>query len=64
MLVEMQIEILDGGENLVICRLKQTSAKTQFEFVPRDTEKFKLKHNLNSNLYREIFTKCEFLDFV
>ena len=28
--------------------------KSQFEFVPRDTEEFRSNQNLNSNLYREI----------
>ena len=32
----------------------QIKTKSQFEFVPQDTEKFKLKQNLNSNVYREI----------
>jgi len=53
MIVEMQIEILNGGEILVNCKTKiticigtgryrgiQIQSKSQFEFVPRDTDEF------------------------
>jgi len=53
MLVGMQIETLNGGEILVNCKTKitiwictgkyrgiQIQTKSQFEFVPRDTEEF------------------------
>jgi len=36
MLVGILIEILNGGEILVTCKTK----KSQFEFVPGDTEEF------------------------
>ena len=32
----------------------QIQQKSHFEFVPRETSKFKSNHNLNSTLYREI----------
>jgi len=51
MIVEMQIEILNGGEIVVNCKTKitisictgryreiQIQSKSQFEFVPRDTD--------------------------
>jgi len=49
MLVEMQIEIRDFSQLHV-----QITPKSGFEFAPRNTEEFKFKQNLNSNLYREI----------
>jgi len=49
MIVEMQIEILNGGEILVNCK-----PNIRFELVPGDPEKFKFNQNLNLNLYREI----------
>jgi len=53
MIVEMQIEILNGGEILVNCKTKitnwictgryrgiQIQSKSQFEFVPQDSDEF------------------------
>jgi len=52
MIVEMQIEILNGGEILVTCK----KLNSQFEFVLGDTEEFKI----NFNLYREILMNLSF----
>jgi len=53
MIVQMQIEILNGGEILINCKTKitigictgryrgiQIQSKYRFEFVPRDTDEF------------------------
>jgi len=55
----MVIEILNGGEILVNCKLK-IKQKSQFDFVPRDTSEFKSNQNLNSTLYREILRNLIF----
>ena len=39
----------------------QIKPKSQFEFVPQDTSRFKSNQNLNSTLYREIPRNLIFL---